>query len=157
MGFLAQPQFHMPFRCRLNPHVDRARLHAGEWAGRMGMFDEEYLAWPGRWSEETFSRADFPLFIALTHPNADADELDLVTAWHVALWFVDDLFLPTVADRLDIQPRSALRSSSPPRSPTRSPRPATPVLRVPKMSTAYGPYASTSTRFPCPGGCAPDR
>ncbi|MFD9066742.1 terpene synthase [Kitasatospora purpeofusca] len=94
MGFLAQPQFHMPFRSRLNLHVDQARAHSKEWAGRMGMFDEEYLAWPERWSEEAFSRADFPLFIALTHPDADADELDLVTAWHVALWFVDDLFLP---------------------------------------------------------------
>ncbi|OKI25737.1 hypothetical protein [Saccharothrix sp. CB00851] len=41
-----------------------------------------------------FAAADFSLFIALTHPDADADELDLVTAWHVALWFVDDLFLP---------------------------------------------------------------
>ncbi|MFB6601755.1 DNA-3-methyladenine glycosylase I [Streptomyces noursei] len=94
MGFPLQPQFHMPFRSRLNPHVDQARLHAEEWAGRMGMFDEEYLAWPERWSEKTFTRADFPLFIALTHPDADADELDLVTSWHVALWFVDDLFLP---------------------------------------------------------------
>ncbi|MER6382853.1 terpene synthase [Streptomyces sp. NPDC001250] len=60
----------------------------------MGMFDEEYLAWPERWSTETFDAADFPLFIALTHPDADAGELDLVTAWHVALWFVDDLSLP---------------------------------------------------------------
>ena len=94
MGFLAQPQFHMPFQSRLNPHVDQARAHAEEWARQMGMFDEEYLAWPRRWSEKKFREADFPLFIALTHPDADARELDLVTAWHVALWFVDDLFLP---------------------------------------------------------------
>ncbi|GAA3002791.1 hypothetical protein GCM10020229_13520 [Kitasatospora albolonga] len=94
MDILARPTFHMPFRSRLNPSVDQARSRALEWARRMGMFDQEYLAWPRRWSEETFRRADFPLFIALTHPDADPRELDLVTAWHVALWFVDDLFLP---------------------------------------------------------------
>ncbi|MGW4695505.1 terpene synthase family protein [Kitasatospora cineracea] len=88
------PTFHMPFQPRLNPHVDRARARTEAWARRMGMFDEPYLEWPERWSEETFNQADFPLFIALTHPDADADELELVTAWHVALWFVDDLFLP---------------------------------------------------------------
>ncbi|MEU3574280.1 terpene synthase [Kitasatospora sp. NPDC036755] len=60
----------------------------------MGMFDEAYSEWPQRWSEEKFDQADFPLFIALTHPDADAGELELVTDWHVALWFVDDLFLP---------------------------------------------------------------
>ncbi|MGW3181727.1 terpene synthase family protein [Kitasatospora sp. NPDC001119] len=96
MGVLAQPRFHMPFRSRLNPHVDQARAHAREWAGRMGMFDEEYLEWPERWSEDAFGRADFPLFVALTHPDAGAHELELVTDWHVALWFVDDLFLPLV-------------------------------------------------------------
>ncbi|WP_052862873.1 terpene synthase family protein [Streptomyces niger] len=94
MESLPQPQFHMPFESRLNPHVGQARAHAEEWARQMGMFDEEYLQWPQRWSEEKFGEADFPLFIALTHPDADARELELVTAWHVALWFVDDLFLP---------------------------------------------------------------
>ncbi|MEV7599067.1 terpene synthase [Kitasatospora sp. NPDC089797] len=89
-----QPQFHMPFEARLNPHLERARAHTRDWARRMGMFDAEYLKWPERWSEETFERADFPLFIALTHPDADARELEAVTDWHVALWFVDDLFLP---------------------------------------------------------------
>ncbi|WP_223244815.1 terpene synthase family protein [Streptomyces sp. CBMA156] len=84
----------MPFKSRLNPHVDQARAHAAQWARQMGMFDEEYAQWPQRWSEEKFAGADFPLFIALTHPDADARELDLVTDWHVALWFVDDLFLP---------------------------------------------------------------
>ncbi|MFI0738834.1 terpene synthase [Streptomyces sp. NPDC021100] len=94
MGSLPQPRFHMPFESRLNPHADQARAHVREWARQMGMFDEEYLEWPRRWSEEKFDQADFPLFIALTHPDADARELELTTDWHVALWFVDDLFLP---------------------------------------------------------------
>ncbi|MFJ9694722.1 terpene synthase [Kitasatospora sp. NPDC101183] len=94
MGSFPQLQFHMPFHSRLNPHVDQARTNVKAWARQMGMFDEECLEWPHRWSEKTFDAADFPLFIALTHPDADADELDLTTAWHVALWFVDDLFLP---------------------------------------------------------------
>ncbi|MFK0296472.1 terpene synthase [Streptomyces sp. NPDC090442] len=94
MGSLPQTQFHMPFQYRLNPHADQARTHVKAWARRMGMFDGEYLEWPQRWSEKKFDAADFPLFIALTHPDVDVDELNVVTAWHVALWFVDDLFLP---------------------------------------------------------------
>ncbi|MEU6967212.1 terpene synthase [Kitasatospora aureofaciens] len=84
----------MPFEARLNPHLDQARTHTAQWARRMGMFDDEYVQWPQRWSGEKFAGADFPLFIALTHPDADARELETVTDWHVALWFVDDLFLP---------------------------------------------------------------
>ncbi|MFI9161326.1 hypothetical protein [Kitasatospora aureofaciens] len=84
----------MPFEARLNPRLDQARTHTAQWARRMGMFDDEYVQWPQRWSEEKYAGADFPLFIALTHPDADARELEAVTDWHVALWFVDDLFLP---------------------------------------------------------------
>ncbi|MER7849799.1 terpene synthase [Kitasatospora sp. NPDC096077] len=94
MDSLSRQQFHMPFEARLNPHLDRARAHTRQWARKMGMFDAKYVQWPGRWSEEKFEQADFPLFIALTHPDADARELEVVTDWHVALWFVDDLFLP---------------------------------------------------------------
>ncbi|WP_223770525.1 hypothetical protein [Streptomyces huiliensis] len=70
MSPLAPPRFHMPFSSRLNPHVDLTRTHTKQWARKMGMFDERYLEWPRQWSEQTFDGADFPLFIALTHPDA---------------------------------------------------------------------------------------
>ncbi|MFD0687328.1 terpene synthase family protein [Actinomadura fibrosa] len=89
------PAFHMPFAARTNPHLEQARQHVKQWAHRVGLLAPEYTtAWPERWSERKFDEADFPLWTAMTHPDAGADELNLVTDWHVALWFVDDLFLP---------------------------------------------------------------
>jgi germacradienol/geosmin synthase len=90
-----QPVFHMPFTARVNPHLEQARRHVKQWAHQVGLLAPEYTtAWPQRWSERTFEEADFPLWTAMTHPDARAEELNLVTDWHVALWFVDDLFLP---------------------------------------------------------------
>jgi germacradienol/geosmin synthase len=93
--FSSRPAFYMPFTARTNPHLGRTREHVRHWAERMGMFDDAYTAaWPDRWSRQKFDEADFALWTAMTHPDAGPDELDLVTDWHVALWFVDDLFLP---------------------------------------------------------------
>ncbi|WP_258018068.1 terpene synthase family protein [Streptomyces noursei] len=90
-----QPVFHMPFTARLNPHLEQTRVHVKEWAHQVGLLAPEHTApWPERWSERKFDEADFPLWTALTHPDTGVDELNLVTDWHVALWFVDDLFLP---------------------------------------------------------------
>ncbi|MFJ8233407.1 terpene synthase [Streptomyces sp. NPDC094448] len=141
-----QPRFPMPFPSRLNPHLDRARTRAGAWAHRMGMFDPEYGARPGRWSERTFEQADFPLFIALTHPDAEADELDLVTAWHLALWFLDDLFLPLHRHdhASDVAQVDRLMTFLPLDGFTRLPRPGTPVERAfaelwPRTAATMGP------------------
>ncbi|WP_274918733.1 terpene synthase family protein [Streptomyces sp. WZ-12] len=99
---LQQPVFHMPFTARTNPHLSRTRGQVKQWAHQVGLLDPEYTTpWPERWSERKFDEADFPLWTALTHPDATADELDLVTDWHVALWFVDDLFLPLFRQHID--------------------------------------------------------
>ncbi|WP_211269228.1 terpene synthase family protein [Saccharothrix syringae] len=85
----------MPFTARTNPHLEGTREHVRHWAEQMGMFDEPYATtWPDQWSRRKFDEADFALWTAMTHPDAEPGELDLVTDWHVALWFVDDLFLP---------------------------------------------------------------
>ncbi|WDN56748.1 terpene synthase family protein [Streptomyces clavuligerus] len=92
---MTQPAFHMPFTARTNPHLERTRRWLRQWAHRIGLLDPEYTTpWPEQWSERKFEEADFALWTAMTHPDIDADELNLVTGWHVALWFVDDLALP---------------------------------------------------------------
>lgn len=90
-----QPDFYMPFTWRISPHMERTREHVRRWARSVGLLDPEYTEpWPDRWSEAKFEQADFPLWTAMTHPDVTAEELNLVTDWHVTLWFVDDLFLP---------------------------------------------------------------
>jgi germacradienol/geosmin synthase len=87
----------MPYPTRLNPHLDRVRRHARQWAGAMGLLD----ALPG-WDASTFEATDFGLFTALTHPDAPPDELELVNDWHVWGWFVDDLFAETFERTRDL-------------------------------------------------------
>ncbi len=103
-----QPVFHMPFTARANPHLEQTRRRVKQWAHQVGLLAPEYTtAWPERWSERTFEKADFPLWTAMTHPDAGADELNLVTDWHVALWFVDDLFLPLFRSTTTTRPPGA--------------------------------------------------
>ncbi|MFE7594817.1 terpene synthase [Kitasatospora sp. NPDC057512] len=94
--------FFMPFAQRTSPHLERVRAEVRAWAERTGLFEDAYTSrWPRQWSRETYEKADFPLWVAMTHPDAGPDELTLTAAWHVALWFVDDLFLPLCRDAAD--------------------------------------------------------
>jgi germacradienol/geosmin synthase len=81
------PDFYLPFPARLNPLLDTARPHAKAWARRMGM-----LGSIEAWSHRQFDAADFALFAALTHPDAEAEELLLVNDWHLWRWYADDYF-----------------------------------------------------------------
>ncbi|MFJ9696351.1 terpene synthase [Kitasatospora sp. NPDC101183] len=95
-------EFHMPFEQRTNRHLERARAEVAAWAERMGFFDAEHTTRrPDRWSREVVDEADFPLWVAMTHPDAEPGELTLTTAWHVTLWFVDDLLLPLWREEAD--------------------------------------------------------
>lgn len=85
------PDLHVPFAARLNPHVDTARRHSRAWAEEMGMFAAEDGV--PVWDESGFDRSDFALFAALTHPDAEAAELDIATDWHVWSWYLDDYFV----------------------------------------------------------------
>jgi germacradienol/geosmin synthase len=100
---LSQPAFYMPFTARTNPYLDQGRIHVKQWAQQMGLLDDAYTAWPDRWSQQKFDEADFCLWTAMTHPDVGLDELNLVTDWHVTLWFVDDLFLPLFQQNNDRQ------------------------------------------------------
>ncbi|GGP95170.1 terpene synthase family protein [Streptomyces roseolilacinus] len=82
------PEFYVPYPARLNPHLDAARVHARQWARRMGMLEGS-----GIWEEHDLDSHDYALLCAYTHPDCDADALSLVTDWYVWVFFFDDHFL----------------------------------------------------------------
>jgi germacradienol/geosmin synthase len=74
---LASPNLHLPYLSRANPALDAVRRHAVHWAADMGMLTGEV------WTEQCFHAMDFGLFAALTHPDAELAELELVNDWQV--------------------------------------------------------------------------
>lgn len=86
------PEFYMPYPARLNPHLERARAHTRQWAVEMDMID---VPQEGRviWSAEDLEAHDYALLCAYTHPDASAEDLDLVTDWYVWVFYFDDHFL----------------------------------------------------------------
>jgi len=87
------PDFYLPYPARINPHLERARVHSTAWARRMGMLD---AAKPGGgvvWDETALAGMDYPLMCAYTHPDCDGPTLDLITDWYVWVFFFDDHFL----------------------------------------------------------------
>ncbi|MER5504990.1 germacradienol/geosmin synthase Cyc2 [Streptomyces sp. NPDC002766] len=84
------PHFYMPYPARLNPHVDEARAHSGEWAREMGMLEGS-----GIWEQSDLDAHDYGLLCAYTHPDCDGPALSLITDWYVWVFFFDDHFLET--------------------------------------------------------------
>ena len=88
------PDFYIGWPPRLNPHLETARTHTTAWAREMGIIDTP----PGDntpevWTEEQLEAMDYGLLCAYTHPDAPADELDLITDWYVWVFYFDDHFL----------------------------------------------------------------
>lgn len=90
----ALPPFRLPWPARLNPHLEQARLEAKDWAREVGLL-APVTAPPGPpiWTEPGFDSDDWPLFAALTHPDACARQLTLVAQWDVCLLALDDHFV----------------------------------------------------------------
>jgi germacradienol/geosmin synthase len=87
------PDFYLPYPARINPHLERARVHSTAWAWRMGILA---AAKPGGgvvWDEAALAGMDYPLMCAYTHPDCDGPTLDLITDWYVWVFFFDDHFL----------------------------------------------------------------
>ncbi|MGP4111300.1 terpene synthase family protein [Streptomyces sp. 4N509B] len=82
------PDFYVPYPARLNPHLEQAREHSLAWARTMGMIEGS-----GIWDLDDYEAHDYALLCAYTHPDADAEELALVTDWYVWVFFFDDHFL----------------------------------------------------------------
>jgi germacradienol/geosmin synthase len=122
------PEFYMPYPVHLNPHQDSAREHVKAWAREMRMLDPEF----GVWDEPGFDSADFGLFAALTHPDASAPRLDLMSDWHVWAFFADDAFIETFKRTRDLAGAKAFISglrAFMPADPALIPLPAGPVER----------------------------
>jgi germacradienol/geosmin synthase len=82
------PEFYMPYPARLNPHLERARVHTTAWAREMGMLEGS-----GVWEQADLEAHDYALLCSYTHPDCDGPMLDLITDWYVWVFFFDDHFL----------------------------------------------------------------
>jgi germacradienol/geosmin synthase len=88
------PDFYVPYPARLNPHLQRARIHSAAWAREMGMLDDTRdPGTPDIWDEAKLGAMDYALLCAYTHPDCDGPELDLITDWYVWVFYFDDHFL----------------------------------------------------------------
>ncbi|WP_327321565.1 germacradienol/geosmin synthase [Streptomyces sp. NBC_01210] len=87
------PEFLMPFKTTLSPHLEGSRVRTVEWARRMGMLEAQ-PGLPGShvWDERKVAGFDFPLCAAGLHPEATPEELDLSSAWLTWGTYGDDLF-----------------------------------------------------------------
>jgi germacradienol/geosmin synthase len=86
------PEFYMPYPARLNPHLEGAREHSKAWARGMDMIDVPQHG-TVIWTEHDLDSHDYALLCAYTHPDAGAEELDLITDWYVWVFYFDDHFL----------------------------------------------------------------
>ncbi len=85
------PEFYMPFKTSMNPHLERARRYSKTWAHQMGMLDT-LPSHPGIfvWDERRFDAADISFFCALAYPKATDVQLDLAARWLVWATYTDD-------------------------------------------------------------------
>jgi germacradienol/geosmin synthase len=94
VGALPLPEFHMPFSCRVSPHVEAAREHTVAWAREMGCFDSvPGVEAGGLWDERCCREYDLAFLTAVFYPDASLEQLLLAADW--ALWgtYADDYFL----------------------------------------------------------------
>ena len=88
------PDFYIGWPARCNPHIESARTHTKAWARQVGILDTpESDETPEIWTEEQLDAMDYGLMCAFTHPDAPAEELDLITDWYVWVFYFDDHFL----------------------------------------------------------------
>ncbi|SDG29004.1 germacradienol/geosmin synthase [Sinosporangium album] len=93
VGPVETPDFYMPVRVRLNPHLDEARREGVEWSERMGFHAPlPGLPGPGLWSAEQNRGFDFALCAAGIDPDSTADDLVLSTQWLTWGTYADDYF-----------------------------------------------------------------
>ncbi|MCX5611037.1 germacradienol/geosmin synthase [Streptomyces sp. NBC_00047] len=80
------PEFYMPLRNVLNPHLEGARGRLIEWNRRMGFFDE------GLWWEEKARDYDFALCSAGIDPECSPEALDVSAGWLSWGTYADDAY-----------------------------------------------------------------
>jgi germacradienol/geosmin synthase len=80
------PDFFMPYRLALSPHLDAARRQNDEWAARMGMLSE------GIWTRRYCHVIDLPLAAAGMDPDGTPEEICLSANWLTWGTYGDDYF-----------------------------------------------------------------
>jgi germacradienol/geosmin synthase len=83
----------MPFKARVNVHLERSRKHCIDWAREMGMLASiPGVPGSGIWDEERLAAFDFAVCAARLHPDASGPELDISSAWLTWGTYGDDYF-----------------------------------------------------------------
>ncbi|MCX2950966.1 terpene synthase family protein [Lentzea sp. NEAU-D7] len=95
------PEFYTPHPARLNPNLERARVHTRAWAREMDMVDVPQHG-TVVWTEEDLESHDYALLCAYTHPDCDGEALDLITDWYVWVFYFDDHFVELYKRNPDI-------------------------------------------------------
>ncbi|MGW0707168.1 germacradienol/geosmin synthase Cyc2 [Streptomyces sp. NPDC002643] len=90
------PDFHMPFKVELCPHLDASRPRLTAWMHRMGMLSE------GVWDEEKLAAYDLPLCSAGLDPDATPEALDLSAHWLAWGTYGDDYYPLVFGQRRDV-------------------------------------------------------
>ena len=146
------PLLYMPFPARTNPHLAVTRRHVRQWAGKMGMLDTRPdAAGPPVWDAQSFEAFDFGFFAAATHPGASVADLDLIGAWYVWGWYIDDYLVERYKRRRDLAGARLFLARLPafmPRRPGEAvPAPDNPVERgLAELWTRSGSRTSASWR-----------
>ncbi|MGW0843731.1 germacradienol/geosmin synthase Cyc2 [Streptomyces sp. NPDC002787] len=90
------PDFYMPFKVELCPHLDAARPRLTAWAHAVGILSE------GVWDEERLAAADLPLCSAGLDPDATPEQLDLSSQWLAWGTYGDDYYPLVFGHRRDL-------------------------------------------------------
>ncbi len=103
VGPTALPHVYMPYRARVNEHLERSRRHCVDWARETGML-EPVAGIPGAavWSEHQVAAYDFAECAARLHPDASGPELDVSSAWLTWGAYGDDFFPQVFGARRDL-------------------------------------------------------
>ncbi|MGH3784831.1 MAG: terpene synthase family protein [Pseudonocardiaceae bacterium] len=91
VGPTALPEFYMPYKARVNVHLERSRQHCIDWAREMGMF-ESLPGGIGIWDEENLALFDFAVCAARLDPDASGPQLDQSSAWLTWGTYGDDYY-----------------------------------------------------------------
>ncbi|MFE0512756.1 germacradienol/geosmin synthase Cyc2 [Streptomyces sp. NPDC058964] len=90
------PDFHMPFRLEVSPHLDRARQRLTGWMHRTGMLHE------GVWDEDKLAAYDLALCSAGIDPDATPEALDISAQWLAWGTYGDDYYPLVFGHRRDL-------------------------------------------------------
>ncbi|WP_086661142.1 terpene synthase family protein [Lentzea kentuckyensis] len=96
------PEFYTPYPARLNPNLERARVHTRAWAHEMDMIDVPQHG-TVIWTDDDLESHDYALLCAYTHPDCDGETLDLITDWYVWVFYFDDHFVELYKRNPDIE------------------------------------------------------